>query len=88
MPGQDRAYTEFKLFVELSSHTTLRIPLRESSKDWKYRRNLELDEGESRPYGWLEFKVGPESTISYEMGMIPRPSGWHNGLNLELSLCG
>lgn len=81
-PGRDRVYTDFKLFVELSSSTTLRVPLREASKDWKYRRRL--DEGENRPYGWLEIKVAKESTINYSMGMVPGPHGWTSGLDLEL----
>jgi hypothetical protein len=36
-PGQTRSYTRFKVFVELEDTTTLRIPLREESKDWKWK---------------------------------------------------
>ncbi|CAZ86039.1 unnamed protein product [Tuber melanosporum] len=81
-PGQDRIPTKFKLFVELSSSTILRVPTREESKDRKYhgRKN----DGEVRPFGWIEVKVGPESTISYDMSMVPGKDGWTNKLNLDL----
>ncbi|KAA8910540.1 hypothetical protein FN846DRAFT_938964 [Sphaerosporella brunnea] len=81
-PGDDRVYTEFKIFVELSKSTILRIPAREASKDWKYRRRLE--EGEVRPSGWLEIKVGDESTVSYNMSYASSLSGWAHTLDLEL----
>jgi hypothetical protein len=81
-PGDDRAYTEFKIFVELSNSTILRVPVREASKDWKYRRRLE--EGEVRPSGWLEVKVGGESTVSYNSSYAPSSSGWAHTLDVEM----
>lgn len=80
-PGRDRVPTKFKLFVELSSSTILRIPTREGSKDGRYRR---MSSGEARPSGWIEVKVGPESTISYDMSMVAEKDGWKNRLNLDL----
>lgn len=80
--GQNRVPTKFKLFVELSSSTILRIPTREESKDHKYRRRL--NDGEVRPFGWLEIKVAAESTISYDMSMVACSKGWINGLNIDL----
>lgn len=80
--GQDRVPTVFKLFIEFSSSTILRIPTREESKDHKYRRRL--NDGEVRPFGWLEIKVAAESTISYEMAMVASRTGWKNGLNVDL----
>ncbi|KAF8249912.1 hypothetical protein K440DRAFT_581558 [Wilcoxina mikolae CBS 423.85] len=81
-PGEDRAYTEFKLFLELSSSTVLKVPVREESKDWKYRRRLE--EGEVRPFGLLEVKLGSESTLTYNMAYVASSSGWTHTLDLEL----
>jgi hypothetical protein len=81
-PGEDRAYTEFKLFLELSGSTVLSVPVREESKDWKYRRRLE--EGEVRPPGWLEVKLGNESTLTYNMAYVASSSGWTHTLDLEL----
>ncbi|KAI5781462.1 hypothetical protein EDC01DRAFT_665825 [Geopyxis carbonaria] len=82
VPGQLRLHTELNLFVELSGSTTLRIPVREATKDWKYKRRLE--EGETRPYGWIDLKVGNESTVSYIMDMYPSRNGWNSIMNLEL----
>ena len=82
LPGDDRAYTEMKVFVELSSSTILNIPVREASKDWKYRRHLE--EGQVRPIGWLEIKAGGMSTLSYNMAYVASSSGWTHTLDLEL----
>lgn len=36
-PGQTRVATEFKLYVELEKETTLRVPIREESKNWKWK---------------------------------------------------
>jgi hypothetical protein len=80
--GDERVYTEFRVFVELSNSTILRIPIRESSKDWKFRRRLE--DGEVRPFGWLEIKVGSESTITYIMAYAASESGWSHTLDLAL----
>ena len=82
IPGQDRVPTMFRLFVELSSSTILRVPTREESKDRMYRRRM--NDGEVRPFGWIEVKAGPESTISYNMSMVPGKDGWTNKLNLDL----
>lgn len=82
IPGQDRVPTMFRLFVELSSSTILRVPTREESKDRMCRRRM--NDGEVRPFGWIEVKAGPESTISYNMSMVPGKDGWTNKLNLDL----
>ncbi|KAH8775736.1 hypothetical protein F5882DRAFT_504016 [Hyaloscypha sp. PMI_1271] len=36
VPGQFRVPTEFKLYVEFDEETTLRVPVREESKNWKW----------------------------------------------------
>lgn len=82
VPGDERAYTEMKVYVELSSSTILRVPIRESSKDWKHRRRLE--EGEVRPNGWVEIKVGAMSTLNYNMAYVASSTGWTHTLGLEL----
>ncbi|KAF2760497.1 hypothetical protein EJ05DRAFT_509028 [Pseudovirgaria hyperparasitica] len=35
--GQTRASTIFKLFISIEQDTTIRIPMREASKDWKWK---------------------------------------------------
>lgn len=37
--GASRTPTQFKLYVELDDDVTLRIPVREESKNWRYRGN-------------------------------------------------
>ncbi|KAI9842841.1 MAG: hypothetical protein M1837_006862 [Sclerophora amabilis] len=37
-----------------------------------------------RPFGWLDVKVRPDSTITYAMDMIARSNGYENMLSLEL----
>jgi hypothetical protein len=41
VPGQFRVPTEFKLYVEFDSETTLRIPIREESKNWKWTKQAD-----------------------------------------------
>lgn len=36
-PGESRALTVFKLFLSIEEDTVLRIPIRESSKDWRWK---------------------------------------------------
>ncbi|KAF2821156.1 hypothetical protein CC86DRAFT_470906 [Ophiobolus disseminans] len=36
-PGETRALSVFKLFLSIEEETVLRIPIRESSKDWKWK---------------------------------------------------
>lgn len=36
-PGETRALSVFKLFLSIEEDTVLRIPIRESSKDWKWK---------------------------------------------------
>lgn len=80
--GPNRVYTDMKAYIELTGSTILRVPIRESSKDWKYPRRLE--EGETRPYGWLDIKIGNESSVSYTMGLQPSPAGWDSKMDVEL----
>jgi hypothetical protein len=104
-PGSLRVATQFKLFIELEDTVTLRIPIREESKNWRWRgkeppigqqgatgkkrrnKNKKSNKGDAqpdRPAGWLELKVPPNSTMSYSMDMLARPSGYQNILNIDL----
>ncbi|KAK6606046.1 fermentation associated protein [Botrytis cinerea] len=40
-PGQYRVPTQFKLYIELDHETTLRVPIREESKNWKWTKQAE-----------------------------------------------
>ncbi|KAL1963150.1 hypothetical protein VTN77DRAFT_8693 [Rasamsonia byssochlamydoides] len=76
-PGALRRSTSFRLRVEISQDTTLRIPTREESKDWQWKGRADAIRGlskfkkqkqkrESRNKDSEKGKVGPEI----------RPFGW------------
>ena len=107
-PGQTRVSTVFKLVLEIEQETTLRIPTREDSKDWRWkgrhrttgesdakrkgkRRFPRIKKGDKaspsadvRPFGWLDVKVLPDSTVSYTMDMVASKTGFGNKLELDL----
>jgi len=83
-PGDTRTATAFRLFVELKDSIMLRIPVREESKDWKFKRRL--DEGELRAFGWLDLKLD-EGTISNDMAMVASKAGYDNKLQLDFRNC-
>lgn len=76
--------TVFRLFVELKDSTMLRIPLREESKDWKFKQRS--NEGELRAFGWLDIKIG-DGTISNNMAMVASKTGYFNKLQLDFRKC-
>ncbi|ESZ98703.1 hypothetical protein SBOR_0941 [Sclerotinia borealis F-4128] len=41
-PGQYRVPTQFKLYIELDHETTLRVPIREESKNWKWTKQADI----------------------------------------------
>lgn len=79
VPGQPRVSTVFKLNVDIEQMTTVMIPIRESSKDWKWK-----DEGTSSGTG---YKDGKERKVDVKkkkkkkkdsVDTLPagRPYGW------------
>ncbi|KAI9696269.1 MAG: hypothetical protein M1836_005822 [Candelina mexicana] len=106
--GTARVSTLLKIFIEFDDQTILRIPTRESSKDWKWKGRAEnspagpLRQKEKqkksgktkkggkgvpgpdvRPFGWLDVKVMPDSTVKYLMDLVAGRSGYHNTLALD-----
>ncbi|CAG7975669.1 unnamed protein product [Penicillium olsonii] len=80
-PGVLRQSTSFRLCVEISDELTLRIPTRESSKDWQWKGRADAVGGASRTKKPAEKKStrgndGEKGHIGPEI----RPFGW-------LSLC-
>ncbi len=43
-PGQARLHTQLKVRIEFSKGTSIRVPLREQSKDWKYANLFQQDD--------------------------------------------
>ena len=107
-PGQPRISTVQKVILEIDEQTTLRVPTREDSKDWKWKgqtvtsnaadakqkkrkayakNNKGRKVGQSpevRPFGWLDIKVLPDSTVSFTMDLVPRSEGYRNHVDLDL----
>jgi hypothetical protein len=48
LPGELRVCTVFKIFVSIEEDTTLRIPVREPSKDWKWKGKAETVTGKAK----------------------------------------
>jgi hypothetical protein len=107
--GVDRQSTRMIIRVEITEQITLRIPTRESSKDWQWRgranalrvaanikkqrdrKHFRFKRGakrtlgpDVRPFGWLSFSVEADSTVRYEMDLIPGADGYKNSMELDL----
>ena len=75
-PGQFRVPTEFKLYMEFDQETTLRVPIREESKNWKWTKQADtmgahqnhqkIDRNKNRKRNTDKGNPGPEI----------RPFGW------------
>ena len=107
-PAQPRISTVLKVVIEIEEQTTLRVPTREDSKDWKWkgrsvtskaadakRKKMKghgktnkgmkvAQSSEVRPFGWLDIKVLPDSTVSFTMDLLARSRGYSNHVDLEL----
>ncbi|GAA5841695.1 hypothetical protein JCM9279_000733 [Rhodotorula babjevae] len=85
-PGDKRMHTALKVYVEFSDGATLRVPTRESSKDWKYD-SPDLERSTDpvvRKYGWLDVALGPNSTMTYFLPMVATQAGFDTLLELHL----
>lgn len=107
-PGELRVSTKLKVLVEIEKATTLLVPTREDSKDWKWKGHTndssagkpkrkrkkfhntskKSDDAnqttESRPFGWLEARVLPDSSINFTMDLVANKEGYKNHVNLDL----
>lgn len=54
-------------------------------RHFRFRRSQKTKLGpDVRPFGWLTVSAGRDSTVRYEMDMVPRSQGYQNQLRLEL----
>ncbi|KAM3528283.1 hypothetical protein MY4038_005945 [Beauveria bassiana] len=103
-PGDWRVATEFKLLIELEDTVTLRVPIREESKNWRWRgkeppvnqqgplnrkqrnkaKKKSKTDVQTRPVGWLEFKLPKNASVKYSMDMLARLGGYKNTLRVDL----
>ena len=109
LPGDSRQSTTMKIRIDIEEEVSLRVPTRESSKDWQWKGRAGALRGTSqlqkhrdrrylrhkkrqkstlgpdiRPFGWLSFHVEANSTVTYEMDVVSRGSGYSNYLDLDL----
>lgn len=106
--GQPRVSTVFKLVIDIEEQTTIGVPTREGSKDWKWKEretaSIKTDlkqknkkphskrkkdkkaneASEIRPFGWLDIKVLPDSTISFTMDLVAGSKGFVNRIDLDI----
>jgi hypothetical protein len=85
-PGELRAHSELLVKVELEN-CQLRIPIRESSKDWQWLSDstaLKHEMPNIRTYGWLDLSLGSASEIILTQSQIPQKEGYEMVLQLRI----
>ena len=81
-PGQERYSTVFKVFVSVEEEVVLRIPVRESSKDWKWHGHAEAYKEQVKRNSDKQTGRGPGKRRrgkKQDRGLPPsnlRPFGW------------
>ncbi|EXJ72708.1 uncharacterized protein A1O5_03855 [Cladophialophora psammophila CBS 110553] len=54
-------------------------------RHFRFRRSPKTKLGpDIRPFGWLTVSAGKDSTVRYDMDMVPRSEGYRNHLRLDL----
>lgn len=82
-PGTLRRYAGFNLRIFAKDEIIVRIPTREFSKD-KEVLTHQVVKGQqkiTRPFGWIELKVGRHTKITSFTSYLANPDGWPNSLN-------
>lgn len=73
--GASRVPTQFKLYVELDDDVTLRVPIREESKNWRFRGKeppLKTDKARDKRRARTRFKQSDQAAT----GGFERQYGW------------
>ncbi|KAK0226200.1 hypothetical protein IW262DRAFT_1457427 [Armillaria fumosa] len=84
-PGDQRLWTNLRIFIELRDATTLHIPFREASKNWQWDGLTEVpSRPKKREPAVIHFTAGDSSTVSYMMPMIASSRGYE--LTLEVHI--
>ena len=80
-------HAALKIYIDFSQTTSVRLPTRESSKDWKYDGMQDdrsvIDLGQ-RAYGWLDVRLGENSSISFVLPMLAGEGGYDTFLEVHL----
>ncbi|KAG8685430.1 hypothetical protein FRC09_014744, partial [Ceratobasidium sp. 395] len=85
-PGELRQSTSLRVSVRFRDVTKLRVPTRESSKDWRYdgRGDLDAQRRRQRPYGWLDLQFEADSFMKYTVPMVGSRKGFQSILEVDL----
>lgn len=76
-PGQTRVSTGFKVYVQLDDDATIRVPIREESKNWKWKRQADTMGQYSADLISHGGKRGKKrKSDKGKPGMEVRPFGW------------
>ncbi|KAK4204977.1 hypothetical protein QBC40DRAFT_261276 [Triangularia verruculosa] len=73
-PGAYRVPTQFKLYIELEDTTNIRIPIKEDSKNWRWK-GKEPDLNKARPNETRKSRGRPKKS-DQATGVHQRPYGW------------
>ncbi|CRG83944.1 Protein CSF1 [Talaromyces islandicus] len=77
IPGSSRQSTKLKIRVEISDETTLRIPIREESKDWQWKGRANAIRGVSKLKKQKQKRQGRgKNSEKGKVGPEIRPFGW------------
>ena len=76
VPGQPRVSTVLKVLLEIEEQTTLRIPTREESKDWKWRGHKVFSDTAARKTKRSKHHAKASSRNKNAQISGNRPSGW------------
>ncbi|KAK0212569.1 hypothetical protein DFS33DRAFT_1370154 [Desarmillaria ectypa] len=84
-PGDQRLWTNMRIFVELRDATTLHVPFREASKNWQWDGLTEVpSRPKKREPAVIRFTAGDSSTVSYMMPMIASSRGYEPTLEVHI----
>lgn len=75
-PGQSRVPIEFKLYIEFDEETTLRVPIREESKNWKWTTHIDSMNAHQDDQKRTTNKARKRKADKGNPGPEIRPFGW------------
>ncbi|KAI8820653.1 uncharacterized protein EV422DRAFT_58087 [Fimicolochytrium jonesii] len=92
-PGETRLFVALKILLKFAGKTTLRIPFREASKDWKFYddaladdENTNMKRGTAgRPYAWIDLKLASRSTVDVVVPFVQSEKGYAMSVTAVLS---
>ncbi|TPX65020.1 hypothetical protein SpCBS45565_g05450 [Spizellomyces sp. 'palustris'] len=90
VPGETRIFVAMKVLIKFEGETTLRIPFREQSKDWKYYDDTISDDenvkvgSTGRPYAWIDLKAKGTSSVDIIVPFIQGENGYSTNVNVAL----